>query len=325
MKTLFIDRKNSELEIDNKRLIVRIAGSRPQFSLPLGNIETVVISAPVQLSSTLLCQLTQAGITLVAINPRQASASTFTHGLLHNDARRRLQQYQAVTDDNRCLHYARELIGQKVRGQRHVLLRAGKMRPDCRLAISTACDRLEAAQQKIATCSSIESLRGQEGAAAASYFEAFQTLFAGSLQFNGRNRRPPKDPVNVVLSLSYTLLHSEAVRALCGAGFDPFLGFFHDPAYARESLACDLVELFRPLVDYWVWRLFAEQRLTVEHFKLLDNNTEQPCLLGKAGREHFYQSYSLQGQRYQRLLRRICRHWLKRLQQDNQGESHGNQ
>jgi CRISPR-associated protein Cas1 len=99
-----------------------------------------------------------------------------------------------------------------------------------------------------------DTLTGLEGAGAAAYFRAYATLFAPSREFSRRRRRPPPDPVNVCLSLGYTLLHHEAVRELQVVGLDPLLGFLHVSERGRESLASDIVEPLRPHVDEWVWR-----------------------------------------------------------------------
>jgi CRISPR-associated protein Cas1 len=108
-----------------------------------------------------------------------------------------------------------------------------------------------------------------------------------SLGFHTRNRRPPRDPVNACLSLGYTLAHFEAVRAAHAAGLDPFLGFFHEIAFGRESLACDLIEPLRPRVDAWVWEMFRSRGLRAEHFTL----DKGACLLEKTGRARFYERF----------------------------------
>ena len=127
-------------------------------------------------------------------------------------------------------------------------------------------------------------MRGLEGAAAAAYFQGLAELLPERLHFSGRNRRPPRDPFNAVLSLGYTLLHGEAVIALYGAGFDPFIGFYHALDFGRESLACDIVEPLRAEVDRFAMRLFRSERLRPEDFTSVDG----ACLLGKAGRGRFY-------------------------------------
>ena len=103
--------------------------------------------------------------------------------------------------------------------------------------------------EKMAACADLASLRGLEGVAAREYFQALTEVLPKSLGFHGRNRRPPKDPFNAVLSLGYTLLQAEASIALYGAGLDPYVGFYHALEYGRESLSCDVVEALRPEVD----------------------------------------------------------------------------
>lgn len=308
MKTLFVDRKSAILAVDRGRLQVKIGDVRPHFSVPTSVLEMLVISASVEFSSTLMTRLTQEGVTVVFINPRNTECSTMTHGFMHNDAKRRLLQYRLLADQVLRLSYASRLVYGKLRGQKSMLLRALRKRPDCRYAITTATGRIDGMLARIPEVSSIDSLRGIEGAAGAAYFEAFQTLFAPALQFTCRNRRPPRDPVNAILSLTYTLLHAEAVRALFAIGFDPLLGIFHEPAYGRESLACDLVELFRPLADRFIWRLFADETLRPEHFTWGDG--EGACLLGKRGREIFYGQYDVMARGCRTLMRRVARDGL---------------
>lgn len=128
------------------------------------------------------------------------------------------------------------------------------------------------------------ALRGVEGAAAATYFGAYAELCPPRYQFSHRNRRPPKDPINAVLSLGYTLLHAEAVLAAYGAGIDPFIGFYHALDFGRESLACDIVEPLRADVDSHTLNLFRSEILRTDDFSF--NN--DACLMGKAGRVRFY-------------------------------------
>ena len=135
-------------------------------------------------------------------------------------------------------------------------------------------------------------------AAAASYFEALAEILPAGLKFHGRNRRPPRDPVNALLSLSYTLLHAEAVLALYGAGLDPFIGFYHCLDFGRESLACDVMEALRPQADRFVLDLFRAETVKTEDFSL----SEAGCLLGKAGRGRFYAAYENRAEFFRREL-----------------------
>lgn len=316
MQTLYVDRKNSEIEIDRGRLLVRIKGIRSHFSIPTNVLQLLVVSAPVHFSSTLLTRLTEEGITTVFINPRRIEACTMTHGMSHNSGERRLLQYQAIVSATHRQQYAKDLVRDKLRAQRAMLNKALRKRPDARYKLSTGISRLNGMIQRMDEVDNIDSLRGIEGAAGAAYFEAYQSLFAPSLDFTGRNRRPPLDPVNVILSLSFTLLHAEAVRALFAVGFDPLLGIYHAPSFGRESLACDLVESFRPLAEHWIWRMFAKEILRPDHFSTAASESDLPCMLGKAGRAVYYARYELMARVWRRLMRRVARNWLARLQTD---------
>jgi CRISPR-associated protein Cas1 len=162
---------------------------------------------------------------------------------------------------------------------------------------------------------------GIEGAGAAAYFGAYTTLFAPSLRFQDRNRRPPRDPVNACLSLAYTLAHHQACRAAAAAGLDPFVGFYHEVAHGRESLACDLVEPLRPRVDAWVWRLFRQRRVRLEHFR----THAGACLLGKAGRAVFYEEFEALSADCVRRLRRACRSLVRALTGQDPGRKIGDE
>jgi CRISPR-associated protein Cas1 len=115
------------------------------------------------------------------------------------------------------------------------------------------------------------------------------------------------------LSLGYTLLHHIAVREVQIVGLDPLLGFLHVPERGRESLACDLVEPLRPHVEEWVWRALAERRLRGEHFTFEKGGA---CLLGKAGRQAFYDGFEPLAAALRRLLRRMCRDLAAELRRD---------
>src|SRR5690606_17318101 len=130
---------------------------------------------------------------------------------------------------------------------------------------------------------------GIEGAGAAAYFRGYAELFPASLGFRARRRRPPPDVVNATLSLGYTLLHALAAEACHAEGLDPAVGFLHEPTRGRASLACDLMEPWRARVDALVWTLFRDRVLAATHGA---RDGSGACLLGKAGRAHFYEAWS---------------------------------
>lgn len=161
---------------------------------------------------------------------------------------------------------ARAIVHGKVRNGRAVINRYQKNNPE--ESFAETLDRLDQIIAKIERQTTVPSLMGTEGSATAMYFQAYGRMFRQELRFEVRTRRPPKDPVNAVLSLGYTLLTNEILALLIAQGFDPYIGFLHGVVYGRPSLALDLTEEFRhPLVDRLTLNLFNNQMLTAEDFR----------------------------------------------------------
>lgn len=302
MGTLYIDRKNIDLRFEGRQLCIFNNGER-QGTIPLQLIDRMVIYGQATLSTGVLGSLVERGVGLLVLSSRRNRYPAIVQGCFHGDARRRLKQYRWYSEPDYRLDWSRRLLHLKLLSQVKTLQTAMRLRPDCRKPLFDAVERIQRLLLQLKEgkgADSIAGLKGIEGAAAAGYFSAFSTLFPESLGFKGRNRRPPKDPVNSVLSLAYTLLHFEAVNACFGAGLDPYIGFYHDPAYNRESLASDLIEPLRTRVDLWAWRLFADRTLKNELFSRRD----EACLLSKNGRQIFYQRYEVFARPLRRLLRR---------------------
>jgi CRISPR-associated protein Cas1 len=261
MTTLYLDRKGLELRLDGAALALYERGSRVR-TMPLALLKRVVIRAETALSSSVLGALADAGRAAVVLSGRQGRRLAVIQGRAHNDAVLRVAQYAKTQDDVWRLGWARRFVGAKLVRQLRFLERVRAARPDRSKPVFDALESLRPLRGRIVgEVSSLETLRGLEGAAQAAYFRAYTTLFPEALGFHNRNRRPPRDPVNACLSLAYTLVHFEAARTAYAAGLDPFLGFFHEIAFGRESLACDLIEPLRPLADAWVWEMFRSRAL----------------------------------------------------------------
>lgn len=305
MTTLYIDRKDVELRVSGGALEFHEPAGR-RGSVPLSRIERVVLRGRVQLSTSVLGALTEAGAGVLSLSGRQSRYLSTCVGRPHNDVVRRLGQFDAYRDPEAKAQWSRRLIESKTKGQLRLLRRALERRLDKRRPITRAITQLEALLHRIADDAQppdIASLLGIEGAGAAAYFAGYRTLFPDSLGFEGRNRRPPRDPVNASLSLGYTLVHFEAVVACHAVGLDPLLGLYHEPAFGRESLAADVIEPLRSHVDEWVWTLFRERTLTAKSFR----EANGAVLLGKAARQHFYAGFHPLCAALRRLLRRQMR------------------
>jgi CRISPR-associated protein Cas1 len=156
---------------------------------------------------------------------------------------------------------ARAFVSGKVRNCRTLLRRNLETDP------AGVLDRLGELATAAESAASLETLLGAEGMAAKLYFAAFATLLKNGFAFDGRNRRPPRDPVNATLSFLYALLAKECYVAVMAAGLDPLLGFLHKPRYGRPSLALDLAEEFRPLLaDSATLAMLNTGEVKEEHF-----------------------------------------------------------
>lgn len=161
----------------------------------------------------------------------------------------RREQFRRADDSVFCLMAARDIVATKIRNQR-TLLQRNHIDPP-----AVGLSQLKRLAQHAAAADSLETLLGIEGSASRLYFEHFAGMLKADegevemrFDFNGRNRRPPRDPVNALLSFAYALLTRDLTVVCHAVGFDPFVGFFHQPRFGRPALALDLMEGFRPLI-----------------------------------------------------------------------------
>jgi len=290
------------LKLDGLALALYEDGSK-RGTIPLKMLERVVVRGNMVLESRLLWAFSEHKVDVVFLSGRYSRLSCMAFSHSHNDVRRRLAQCRIYDNTAQQFDLCRQLVAGKCQKQRQLLVNALDTRPDLRKSLLQAEQTIADIEQNIANLvmdnNAITRLRGFEGASAAAYFAAFKRLFARSLKFSQRKRRPPPDPVNACLSLGYTLLHFEAVAVCHSVGLDPLLGFYHEPAFGRESLACDLIEPLRPRLDNLVWYLFRKKQLRESHFTQEDGR----CLLNKIGRKIFYAEYEGFVHPVRRLLR----------------------
>jgi CRISPR-associated protein Cas1 len=285
MSTLIIDNKMLSLSQDGDRIKIATKENGAK-TIPFSHVTRIVISSNINIESRLLRSLATKDISVAFINPRKPQEYGLLQGAGHNDATRRIRQMQASQNTGLCQKISRYLVTEKLKGQYRMLEQAAPDKPHCRYAIIKALPVINNAIQKLDSNNSIniDSIRGLEGSSAAAYFGAYKNLFPESLNFTHRNRRPPKDPVNALLSLGYTLADSIACQRLQIVGFDLMIGFYHQLSWSRHSFSSDVIEVVRPEIDEWVRLLISRQHITKQHFKI----EPAACLLQKAGREIYY-------------------------------------
>lgn len=258
---LYIQDQGAYVGKDGERLKITPVKSAP-VNVPLMNVSQVCLLGNVQVTSAAIRELADRNIPLCHFS-YGGWFNAVTTGMSHKNVELRMEQYRTAFDRQLSLSVARSFIAAKIKNSRTLLRRHAeeKYKPEL--------DRLADYIQKTDRVTSLESLMGIEGMAAKVYFAGFARLIRGGEEFQleGRNRRPPTDPVNALLSFVYALLVKELTITLQAVGFDPFLGFLHQPRYGRPSLALDLAEEFRPLVgDSVVLTLINNEEVSPRSF-----------------------------------------------------------
>lgn len=215
----------------------------------IGNTSQVALFGAVQISTQALHALCDRGITVSYLSSG-GWLYGITRGMDHKHIDLRRRQFAAAGDPARCLALARRFTAVKIRNTRTLVRRNADA-----ATLDPLLERMKALAESAESADSLETLLGLEGTAARSYFEAFGQLLRPpddaerlAFDFDGRNRRPPRDPINALLSFGYAMLVKDVVIVAMSVGFDPFLGFYHQPRYGRPALALDLMEEFRPLL-----------------------------------------------------------------------------
>lgn len=281
---LYVQAQGARIVLDGDRLRVEVGGATAADAR-LPNTSHVAVFGNAQISTQALAALLDRDIPLVFFSTGGwLRGRTVGHGSKNADLR--VAQYRAATDEATALSLARTFVATKIRNQRTMLRR------NARGLDAVALGELESLAKKAEQVGSIPSLLGLEGTAARTYFGRFTTMLKGvaesDFDLEGRNRRPPRDPLNALLSFCYALLTKDVALAVVTAGLDPLLGFLHRPRYGRPALALDLVEEMRPIVaDSTVVTALNSGAIVAGDFV----TTVAGCALTPSGRKKLLHAY----------------------------------
>lgn len=281
---LYVSEPGTRLGKSGEELIITFLDGRKE-GIPIKDLIHVTLIGNVQCSTQLLQILMFSNITVSYLTTHGRLVGMATPPVTKNVFTRK-QQFMKFTNPEFALRLARQIVHAKIRNQRTLLRRnAGEAAVD----VLTELKRHSETALKART---LDQLRGIEGLSARLYFSAFPFMLKGRVSemdlMKGRNRRPPKDPVNALLSLGYTLLVRDIQAACCAVGLDPMYGFYHRPEAGRPALVLDIMETFRPIiVDSTVIRAFNTGAIALDDFYLGNDN----CSLKKQGRSSFFALY----------------------------------
>ena len=312
MQTLYIDRRDTRLDVDRERILVHSPSLPRPLSIAFTYLSSIVISAKTQLHSHVLLACASRGIPVIILDPRSCESHAQYIPPSSKVVHRKIKQFEVLDQDGRRLGYAKQLVYSQALQQYKLLRYWFKNREIEQTNQDQLIERLKTIIKMISTCQSLEQLRGLEGASAKIIFYTMSLLAPAWCKFKGRNRRPPRDPINVLLSLSYSLIYAECTRALTAHAIDPMLGFYHEPVHGRYSLACDLTERIRTDIEKWVIQLILEEHLRPLHFT---SSEQYPCVLNKEGRAIFYPLWERRFKVWKKYIRMNAQQWARTIDQ----------
>lgn len=287
LRTVYVTSHDMKVSASGAHLRFCMNGSKP-VRLPLLMVRQLILMEGVPVSTGVIEACLDREIPVAFVRRNGELRGQLLHGKPH-DPTIRINQVRVYLDATQRLSLATRTVAAKIANSMAVVRRHNYNHPSPEL--DSALLHLKRARADALGAADLHQLRGIEGHAARAYFATFaQMLRGGWPVFSGRNRQPPLDPVNAVLSFGYTLLVRECAAIIQALGLDSAIGFYHDLGYNRPALALDLVETLRaPAVDRFVLCAFNLGQLREEHFEAPD--TAGAVYLNRDGRRAFLALY----------------------------------
>ena len=284
---IYVTQQGAKVRLENRRLTVEYDGET-LLSEPVGRVAQLILFGNVQVTTQTVTALLNQDAEIIYLGHHGQFRGRLA-GQLTPHAPLRRAQYRALEHPDYALRHAQGVVRAKLQHQVTLLRRQQQHGKDANPVLAAAIERVAQARDQAAQRISLSSLRGHEGAAARAYFRGYRQLFGPEWRFEARKRRPPPDPINVLLSFGYTLLAQAAFSAVQTVGLDPYAGFYHEFKYNRPAMALDLMEEFRPVVDGVIlWAVHSGQ-ITPDHFH--PGTEARPVVLDDEGKKRFLAAY----------------------------------
>ena len=292
LNVLFVTLPDVMVHLENENVIVKREGEA-LIKVPLLNLEGIILFNYFGATPQLMGECAKRGITVSFLSENGRFLGSI-YGESRGNVLLRKEQYRISDDPVRSYEYAKNFVIGKLHNQKWVIercLRDHGLRVDSDL-LERSSSLISEDMKQIYTSDDISSLRALEGNAARFYFGIFDELILKNkeyFRFSGRNRRPPLDPVNALLSFAYTLLASECRHALESVGLDSYVGFMHTERPGRASLALDLMEDLRPhFADRFALSLINREEITPSDFEFQESGA---VLMSDSARKTFFKAW----------------------------------
>lgn len=292
LNTLYVMTESCYLTLDGENIVIQ-NGEKTLGRFPLHTLENIVCFTYKGATPALMGACAERKIGMSFFSP-QGKFLARTVGREYGNVLLRKEQYRISDNEEKSISYAKNMITGKLFNSRWCIertIRDHTYRVDAD-KLKQISNILYETLSKIENVSALDELRGMEGKAAEQYFSIFDDLILNQKEdfsFTTRNRRPPLDNVNAILSFAYTVLAGECANALYSVGLDPYVGFMHADRPGRTSLAFDLMEELRPvLCDRFILTLINTKAIRSTHFERQKDNA---VLLNDEGRKVFFNAW----------------------------------
>jgi CRISPR-associated protein Cas1 len=291
LNTLFVQAQGTYVRLDHETIKLDVE-RETKLQVPLQHLGGLAVFGNVLLSPFLLHRFAEDGRSVVWFG-RGGKFKGRLAGPTTGNVLLRRAQYEAQADPDRSSAIARNVVAGKLRNTRSIVQRAAREseEPDAAVLESASSDLADTLRD-LSLVRVLDDVRGLEGRAGRTYFEVLRHMIRADraeYAFNGRNRRPPRDRVNALLSFVYALVLSDCVAGCEGVGLDPQFGYLHALRPGRPSLALDLMEEFRPvLADRLVLSLINRRQLRTDDFEDRPGGAVQ---LNESGRKTVISAY----------------------------------
>ncbi len=286
MAFLYITEQGAVLRKKGQRMVVEKDGS-VLSDVPASKVKGVLIFGNVQVTTQTIHLALALEIELALFSYHGRLLGQLTPPATGNVALRQAQ-YACKGDPGFTLSFSRAVVAGKLGNALAFVREFAHNHPET--GLQDEVKRLQTVRSQVESSNQLPTLLGFEGTGARIYFEAFAKMVRHSFRFDGRHRHPPPDPVNALLSLGYSMVYNEISSLLDGIGFDPYLGFYHQPRHGHATLASDLIEEFRaPMVDRFTLGLTNNRVFKEQDFYL--HTASGGVLLKDEPRKRFFAEY----------------------------------
>lgn len=284
MGTVYLTQHGMKVNKKGGRFIVTVKDVEVQ-SIPGLYVDNIVVMATVQLTHAVLMDILERGGTVTYMSGTGEIKGTL--GIDVQQGKQVLEQAAANLDATKRVRVASGIVMRKIQAQKELLQKYNKsLRSD---VISSTVERLKYYITKAQTAESVNQLLGIEGTSAKEYYDCYTELLKNTdFAWNGRNRRPPRDPVNALLSFAYTMLEREVKLAIMQSGLTTGIGFLHGVNDYKDGFVYDVMEPFRSMAaERFVFRCINRKIIKADEFDLVND----ACYLCAAARKKFIAAY----------------------------------